>query len=420
MLALVDCNNFYASCERVFRPKLEGRPIAVLSNNDGCIIARSQETKALGVPMGAPLFQWLPVLEENGAHIFSANFALYGDLSNRVMAVLKDECPRLEVYSIDEAFLDLSMVPLCELSDFCRALREKVRRWTGVPVSIGVAPSKTLAKLANHVAKKHPSSDGIWLMRGTEKNRMSSLPVSEVWGVGRRLGARFEGFGINTVWQLRNAETAWARKVASVNMERTVRELRGERCFDIDSTEEPRQQILVSRSFGQMVTSKDELASALSNFAWRAGEKLRRQGARTQSIRLFAHTNPFRKDMPRYCGRVRIQFHQATDSPPVLAKAVAQGLDQVYRHGYHYKKAGVVLDELLPRGIVQWSLLSEESERCEKKSHIGGVMDAINDKMGTGKIRMASQGLGENWKMQQSRQSPSWTTDWANLKTIVD
>lgn len=415
MIALVDCNNFYASCERVFRPDLENKPVAVLSNNDGCIIARSQEVKALGVPMGAPMFKWKQTIEEQGIEVFSANFSLYGDLSERVMSILKDECPFVEVYSIDEAFLDLSQIPRGELGGYCRALREKVRRWTGITVSIGVAPTKTLAKVANHVAKKNPKSGGCWLLMGTEYQRLCRMDLCEIWGVGRRLQRRLNGFGIHSVWDLRSMDVALARKVGSVNMERTVRELRGELCIPLEQSESPRQRILVSRSFGHDVSSFESLEAAVVTYASRAGEKLRRQNSKTQSISVFIHTNPYKEGKPQYKGTVEIPLDLPTNNPVTLSKAAVIGLKQIYKAGYEYKRGGVLLDQVLPESVVQLSLLVDDV----KESAVGSVVDQINRRMGSGKIGFAAGQVGLDWRMNQKRRSPRYTTRWSDLPVVA-
>jgi len=415
MYGLVDCNNFYASCERVFRPDLEGKPVAVLSNNDGCIIARSQEVKDLGVPMGAPMFKWKDTIEQQGIAVFSANSSLYGDLSSRVMNVLKDNCPTVEVYSIDEAFLDLSLIPRDQLGDYCAQLKSQVRKWTGIPVSIGVAPTKTLAKLANHIAKKNPKANGCWLLMGTEQKRLSSIEVGEVWGVGRRLSKRLNIAGINTVWQLSQMNKALARDMASVNMERTIRELNGEPCLALELTQQPRQRILVSRSFGHDVSSYNSLRAAIVTYATRAGEKLRKQDSHTQSISVFIHTNPFSDSAPQYKGSLEIPLDHPSNDPSVLANAASMGLKHIFKEGYSYKRGGVMLDQVLPKHVAQLCLFSARPEQHK----LGGVLDAINAKMGSNAIRFAATDVGSEWQMNQNRRSPRYTTRWSDLKVVA-
>lgn len=414
MIALVDCNNFYASCERVFRPDLAHKPIAVLSNNDGCIIARSQEVKALGIPMGAPLFKYRAELDKQGVSVFSANFSLYGDLSNRVMSVLKQHCPFIEIYSIDEAFLDLSLIPQEQRGDYCRALRATVLRWVGIPVSIGVGPTKTLAKLANHVAKKHPNSQGVWLLTGTEKNRLSSLPISEVWGIGRQLQKRLNQVGIHDYWQLSSMDKALARKMGSVNLERTIRELNGSPCIAMEMTTEPRQRILVSRSFGKDVSSYSDLEAALTTYATRAGEKLRQQKSLTASMYVFIQTNKHKDKNGQYKGHAKIQFQPYTNAPLQLTRAAAEGLRQIYKEGYQYKRGGVMLEELMPANMAQYCLFNESNS--DRK--LGSIMDAINQKMGGQTLQVAASLQGEKWRMNQNHRSPRYTTRWHELAKV--
>ncbi|MGM0564132.1 MAG: Y-family DNA polymerase [Pseudomonadota bacterium] len=414
MLGLVDCNNFYASCERVFRPDLAAVPVAVLSNNDGCIIARSPEIKALGVPMGAPWFQWRSRLEAAGAAVFSANFALYGDLSARVMGILEEQCPAVEVYSIDEAFIDLSPVPPQEMAAYCRHLRQLIARCTGIPVSIGVAPSKTLAKLANQVAKQHPLSGGVWRLLGSERQRLESLPVTEVWGVGRRLARRLERAGIATVWQLRQCPPARARQLYSVNLETTVRELRGEPCRALDLAAAPRQQILVSRSFGRCVSDEAQLRAALVSFASRAGEKLRSQHSLCQRVGVFVRGDRFAEGGAISGGQLEMVLSEPSSDPVVLARAARRGLAGLYRPGERYKKAGVILQGLLPERALQGELWVDDSGRPD----CGRVMDAVNGKMGQGALYLASSSVGSDWRMNQQYRSPRYTTRWCDLPEV--
>src|SRR5690554_2745934 len=301
--ALVDCNNFYASCERLFRPDLNGRPIVVLSNNDGCIVARSAEAKALGIKMGAPYFQIQRFLEQQGVEVFSSNYALYADISARVMTTLEEMAPRVEVYSIDEAFLDLTGVDhIIELDCFGRQVRETVGRYTGITVCVGIAPSKTLAKLANHAAKKWHATGGVVDLRDKARQRklMSLLPVDEVWGVGRKLTQRLQSDGIKTVLDLADAQPKSIRQQYSVVLERTVRELNGESCLDLEEVTPVKQQIVCSRSFGERVTDRGVMREAVSEYAARAAEKLRIEGRTAKRVSLFMRTNRFNSHEPQY------------------------------------------------------------------------------------------------------------------------
>lgn len=417
MIALLDCNNFYCSCERVFRPELEKKPVAVLSNNDGCIIARSQEVKALGIPMGAPMFKYKPIIEKEGIHIFSANFALYGDMSERVMSTLKEFAPAVEVYSIDESFVDLSGFKLSELVPFCRELRATIRQWTGIPVSIGIAPTKTLAKLANKIAKKRTDSGGVYALadKAGYQYELSQCGIGEVWGIGGRLTERINAKGIETAWQLSQVEPQWARDEVGVVLERTVRELRGISCIPLELAADYRQRIMVSRSFGHDVNDIQELKAAVTTFAARAGEKLRRQNCRASSISVFAHTNPFKENQKQYKGSVIVRFDYPTQDTRVLIDAANQGLESLFRKGYFYKKAGVMLDDILPESVCQLNLFAEDF----KQSALSKSIDQINARMGAGAVRFAAMDIGRNWRMNQQSRSPKYTTNWKDLPIIL-
>jgi len=414
MIALVDCNNFYASCERVFRPELINRPVAVLSNNDGCIIARSQEVKDLGIPMGAPLFKWQPLLNKHGVNIFSANFSLYGDLSERVMNTLKSACPNVEVYSIDEGFLDLSDLPIGNVEAYCRRLKDQVYKHTGIPVSIGVGPSKTLAKLANHVAKKAQRAEGYFRLESNNKSVLSKIPVNKIWGVGNRLSKRFEPYGIRTALDMQQMNAWAARKVASVDIERTVRELRGVSCIPLEREVEPRQRIMVSRSFGADVDKYEDLRAAINHYVTRASEKLRAQGSHASSLIVFVHTNVYKENQKQYKGTVEIPFDAPTDDPAELAKAATNGLMRIYKSGLKYKRGGVLLEGLAPKSVAQLSLFGSN----QKSRNMGGLIDSINDKMGQGCIEFAAAKIGEKWRMNQNQRSPRYTTRWADIPTV--
>lgn len=415
MKGLVDCNNFYVSCQRVFRPDLVKRPVVVLSNNDGCIIARSQEVKELGIPMGMPVFKAKPLINQHGIEVFSANFSLYGDMSERVMSVVKDECPIIEVYSIDESFLDLSMIPEDELGRFCQALRAKVFKWTGIPVSIGVAPSKTLAKLANNVAKKHPRANGCWKMIGQEDMRMKSMSVDEVWGVGRRVSKQLNDVGIQTVYDLKQSNTAMIRKRFNVNLERTVRELRGEACIPLSGDASVRQRIMVSRSFGEETEDYQELQGAIANFTSIAGCKLRRQKSNTAMVNVFVETHVHKNKENRYRKAINITLTRPTSDPKKLAAAARNGLEAIYRSDQKYKRAGVIFEDITQEKHEQYCLYDFDKDSDKK---LGLVMDQVNAKIGKGMINFASAGLENKWKMKQHHKSPNYTTSWTELLIV--
>lgn len=350
-IALIDVNNFYASCERVFNPKLAGRPVVVLSNNDGCVVARSAEAKALKIPMGAPYFEIERDFRKHGGIALSSNYALYADMSNRVMSILAEYSPQQEVYSIDECFL--GMEGFQELSSIGQAIRTHIKQWTGLPVCVGFGQSKTLSKLANHVAKKQPEWNGVCDLTMLDVNDRDALiggiEVGEVWGVGRRIAERLEAMGIRTVRQLRDADHAQIRKMFSVVLERTVMELRGIPCLELEEVAPAKQQIMVSRSFGQSVFDLADLESAVGNFIFRAAEKLRNQDSCASAVMVFAQTSPF-KDMPQYGRSITVPISTATDDTLTLTNAAMTGLAAIYKPGYAYAKAGVMLTELI--GVV--------------------------------------------------------------------
>lgn len=418
MIGLLDCNNFYCSCERVFRPDLEHKPVAVLSNNDGCIISRSEEVKALGIPMAAPLFQYRPLIDKAGVTLFSANFALYGDLSERVMDTLKQFAPAVEVYSIDEAFFDLSPLNSAELIPFCMALKKTIRQWTGIPVSIGIGPSKTLAKLANRIAKKHADGNGVHaLVDPTHyRDELSRCAVVEVWGVGRGLTGRLQRNNIHTAWDLAQCDTQWARKEAGVVLERTVRELRGANCLPLDPANPYRQRILVSRSFGRTVTDLEDLRAAVVTYTVRAAEKLRRQHCQTQMLTVFAGIQPHNDRQAREYDEETVKLPQPTHDTRDLIDAATRSITALFKRGWgcRYKKAGVMLDDIQPDDLVQPSLFAPPAEQTA----ISKTLDAINARMGAGTVRFAAMDIGSNWRMNQHYRSGRYSTRWEELLVI--
>lgn len=416
MIALLDCNNFYCSCERVFRPDLERRPVAVLSNNDGCIISRSEEVKALGVPMAAPLFQYKPLLEKAGVTLFSANFALYGDLSERVMSTLKEFAPAVEVYSIDEAFFDLSPLKTSELIPFCTELRKIIRLWTGIPVSIGIGPSKTLAKLANRIAKKNTACHGVHALTDPTRYRdeLSQCAVYEVWGVGHGLTERLQNNNINTAWDLSQCDTQWARKEAGVILERTVRELRGANCLTLDLINPYRQRILVSRSFGLTVDNLQDLRAAVVTYAVRAAEKLRKQHCQTQMLTVFAGIQPHNDRQAREYDERTIKLAQPTNDTRNLIDAANEAVTTLFKRGNRYKKTGIMLDDIQPDNLAQPSLFAPPTAQ----SAISKTLDAINTRMGAGTVRFAAMDIGSNWRMNQHYRSRRYSTRWDELLVV--
>jgi DNA polymerase V len=418
--ALVDVNNFYVSCERLFNPALEGKPVVVLSNNDGCVVARSAEVKALGVPMAEPWFKVKELARRHGIIAYSSNYALYADISNRVMAVLADFSPRQEVYSIDECFLDLEGIP-GDHTRLGQAIRQRIKQWVGVPVCVGIAPTKTLSKLANHVAKKRAQYQGVCNFNGFSPHELSALldgiAVGEVWGVGRKLNAHLEEGGIHTVRQLRDFDIARLRSRFGIGMERMVRELRGISCIETRDVAPPRQQLTSSRSFGRYVTRLQELEQAVSSFMARAAEKLRRQRSAAATVYVYIRTNPHKEGEPQYSRGIALALPRPTDDTLRLVEAALQGLRQIYREGYRYQKAGVSLADLGPTGVGQGELFGAQA-MPEGSSRLMATLDEINLRMGQGTLRLASEGAQQDWKMKRGNMSPAYTTSWEELKRV--
>ncbi|MCC5832327.1 MAG: Y-family DNA polymerase [Chlamydiales bacterium] len=404
-IALVDCNNFYASCERVFNPKLRGRPLVVLSNNDGCIVARSSEAKALGIPMGAPYFQWADFMRARDVVVCSSNYALYGDLSYRVMRTLERFNPEMEIYSIDEAFLWVG--DLEDPVDHCRAIREKVLRWTGIPVSIGIAPTKTLAKVATRIAKK--LEEGVHLPEDFAPI-LEEMPVGDIWGIGRRLAQFLSKRGVHTAAQLRDKEEAWVRKNLTVVGLRLVWELRGISCLPLDQAPSAKQSIMTSRSFGRPILSKEELAEAIAAYAARGAEKLREEGRVASWLEVFITGKEYAK-------QAHLVLPEPTSFTPTLISYAKQGLETLYRAGHAYKKAGILLGGLVPENSFQRDLFVDRTDG-EKKRAAMALLDYANQKFGYAALKFAAEGIERPWRMKRELRSPCFTTRWDDLLTI--
>jgi DNA polymerase V len=418
MFALVDCNNFYVSCERVFNQKLEGRPVIVLSNNDGCAVARSNEAKALGIKMGAPLFSLKELIKQHSIVALSSNYALYGDMSNRVMTLLREFSPSVEVYSIDEAFIQMNGLAgqWESLSLLGKTIRQRVKMWTGLPVCVGMAPTKTLAKIANHLAKKRSEFQGVCdLSALSEAERCAyfcSLDVGEVWGVGRRIAQHLHNMRIDTVEDLRNANTQLIRSRFGVVMERTVCELQGMPCLALEEMTPPKQQIISSRSFGSMVCSYDELREAVASYLLRAAEKMRAQESICCAVHVFIETNRFRVNDPQYANGVTIPLTEATADSRRLVAAALYGLKRIFKAGYYYKRAGVILMQLSPAAMRQSTLFGHASIQDDV---IMQTVDSINKRFGRSAITLASAGVHHGWHMLAERRSPCYTTQWDDV-----
>lgn len=418
-IALVDCNNFYVSCERMFNPRLEGVPVVVLSNNDGCAVARSNEVKALGIKMGEPWFKMEKIARQHGIIALSSNYSLYGDLSARVMSILSTFSPRQEIYSIDECFLDLGGFDTQSLMAYGQTIRQVVMRNVGIPVCVGIADTKTLAKLANHCAKKGlAGSDGVCdfgqLDEQQRRTLFASLPVGEIWGVGRRITERLLAMNITTVEDLRTANLEMIRSQFSVVLARTVQELNGIPCIELEDASTPRQQIMVSRSFGSTVTALADLSESVASFTTRAAEKLRHDGSVAASLCVYVRTNPFKEDDPQYQSSLVVPLGQPTDDTSKLVHAALTGLKAIYRSGYRYKKSGVLLMGLQAKDTIQATLFDDPTEQA-KSDNLMHVMDAINRRMGQGSMTIAASGIWQRWAMRREKKSPNYTTAWNEL-----
>jgi len=407
MLALADCNNFYASCERVFQPHLEGKPILVLSNNDGCVIARSNESKALGIKMGVPVFQIKKLIEQHQIHLFSSNFTLYGDLSKRVMSCLRQEVKQMEVYSIDEAFMDFTGEgnPL----EKGIALKKKIKQHTGIPISIGVAPTKTLCKIAGLIAKKYTKS-GVFVLQNSEtiERALKWLAIEDVWGIGRQHARMLQNMGIKTAHDLCRADDSWIKRRLSVVGLRMVKELKGIPCFPLEESASLKKNICTSRSFGKSIQHKDELKEVVSNYASSCAYKLRKQKGCANRISIFIHTNPFNPSDKQYKGFTSFVLDTPTNDSMELVGLALKGLEKIYRDGYRYKKAGIIVGDIVPQQQQQLSLF--DTVNRQKQESIMVALDKINDKMGRDKVHLAIQGNKPKWRMKREKLSPCYST----------
>lgn len=407
-IALIDVNNFYVSCERVFNPKLNNKPVVVLSNNDGCAISRSNEAKALGIKMGEPWFKCQDIARKHDIEGLSSNYALYADMSNRVMAILRDFSPNQEVYSIDECFLDLTGFK--DLMAYGQAMRGRILKWTGLPVCVGIGATKTLAKLANHCAKKMPEFNGVCDFGTLAENDLNallmSIEVGEVWGVGRRLTSKLLALGIKTAYDLKQADPEYLRQQFSVVMAKTISELNGTVCIELEEIAPPRKQILSSRSFGQPVRDYNSLAEAITLYMSRAAEKLRAQDSVAGLLHVYIRTNPHKPDNPQYANSMTISLPSSTDDTLQLVKTALWVLKRLYKPHYAYAKAGVYLGDLMPRTSAQ---------PTSRSQNLMSTIDQIQAKMGRGTIKLASEGMNYAWKMRSGRKSPNYTTSWNGL-----
>ncbi|MEO8332668.1 MAG: Y-family DNA polymerase [Gallionella sp.] len=421
-IALIDCNNFFVSCERLFQPKLEGKPVVVLSNNDGCVVSRSQEAKDLGVKMAAPWFQMKDLAKRHGIIALSSNYTLYADISNRVMRLLSQYCPDQEIYSIDESFLDLTgMSGLSDLACYAQEMRGAIKRCIGIPVCIGIAPSKTLAKLANHVAKKHKQYHSVCdfnaLTARVLDNLLAKIEVGEVWGVGRRSTVRLQQMGINSVLELKCSPAKRVRAEFGVVMERIVAELNGEACIGLDEITPPRQQIICSRSFGVPVTLLADLEQAVIAYTSRAAEKLRSQHSLTGGIQVYIRTSPHKKEDQLYQQAMLLPLFEPTDDTRLLCRAALSGLRQIYRNGYAYQKTGVMLTEIIA-ATARPRTLFEDVAAQQRSTSLMATLDRINRRMGSGTMQLLGEGVRKNWSMRRGNMSQRYTTEWDELAVV--
>lgn len=416
IFALVDCNNFYASCERVFNPALNHRPVVVLSNNDGCIVARSNEAKALGIPMGAPLHQYRVLCDKHQVAVFSSNYALYGDMSRRVMECLNTFTPDMEVYSIDEAFLQLDGFVHLDLTAYAATMRRRVYQWTGIPVSIGIGPTKTLAKIANHVAKKRTKTGVFSLLDSqVQQEVLPSIEVGDIWGIGSRWAKKLQGMAIHTADDLSQADPTMIRKALNVVGERIVHELQGTACLSLEAVQ-PRKNIMCSRSFGKLVTDRTELLEAISSHAARAAEKLRKQNSRAGGVSVFLKTNRFRANELQYYGGETYTFTCPSNDTREIIRAARKGIHALYRQGFRYHKCGVMLLDIAPADVSQPNLFHDSD--YERRDQLMQLVDSLNANFGRNAVFFAAQGTKQNWQMRSDRRSHRFTTRWGELLQV--
>lgn len=420
IFALVDCNNFYASCERVFNPKLEGKPIVVLSNNDGIVIARSNEAKALGIKMATPVFKVQDIIDRHKVNVFSSNYVLYGDMSHRVISILKDSAPEVEVYSVDEAFLKLDGIQ-DDLKEFSVNIRNKVRKWTGIPVSIGIADTKTLCKLANELVKKDLQHNGVLDISCLPDSKidpyLAKVDISDVWGVGRKLSPMLRIHNIKTARDLKYANDQWIRKCINVLGLKTVHELRGIPCIQLEENPAPKKSIASTRSFGRPVLSLVELKQAVALYVTIATEKLREGEQVACAIQVFIHTNFHRRDQQQYSNSAATMLPQPTSHSPTIVRTAHKLLDTIYKPGYQYKKAGIILTKLMPKDQIQLDLFKEHKSTSYNE-RVMQTLDKINAKHGRNTLSLAALGLAKPWTMRQLKKSKKFTTDWNEVIVV--
>ena len=411
MFALVDCNNFYASCERVFNPKLDKKPIVILSNNDGCVISRSNEAKALGIPMGAPAFKYNPIFKKNKVHVFSSNFPLYGDMSSRVMSILSKHTPNIKIYSIDEAFLEFKGFENYNLEDYGKEIRKTILKWTGIPVSIGFAPTKALAKVANRISKKfNNKTGGVYVINSKEKKdkALKWLKIEDVWGIGFKHAARLKSYKINKAYDFTMLPDDWVRKQMSVVGLRLKKELEGESVLSLEESRSPKKAIATTRSFEKNITHFEGLKERVSTFSICCSEKLRNQKSNCNSIYVFVKSNKHQKNKLQYRNGIVMTLPYGSNSSITISKYAVEGLKKIYKKNIGYKKAGVIVMGLVPNNRTQLNIFEKENP---KHQALMKTLDFIAKKEGPSKVKLASQDLKRIWKMKQTKLSSRYTTE---------
>lgn len=414
MMALVDCNACYASCEQVFRPDLRDKPVIVLSNNDGCIIARTREAKALGIPDLQPYFKIERQLKRHRVHVFSANFRLYGDISNQVMSSLREFSPHVEQYSIDEMFLDFNGLNI-DLNDYGAIIKNTIWQNTRMPVGVGIAPTKTLTKLANHAAKKIKKS-GVAILDSPAKWQwlQKRLPIRKIWGIGKQLSRRLNSVGIHNAFQLAQADPHFIRKQTNINVERTIRELNGEACIGLDEEPAPKKEIFVTRSFGSKIDNEEELLRHISRYAAAAAEKLRSQNSFCSSLYVFAFTSEFKPDF--YSNSLVTKLPYPTSDSEVIIRFAKHTMKRIYRHGNLFAKCGIGLLDIRDRSFYQYDLFTPGQSR--RTDDLMQTIDQLNQRYGRDSVTFGAEGLTGKWTMRQNRLSPAYTSSWVDLPKV--
>ena len=413
-VALIDCNSFYVSCERLFNPKISNKPVVVLSNNDGCVISRSTEAKKIGIKMGEPYFKVKELVKKNNVYIFSSNYGLYGDISRRVMKTLRSFSDKIEIYSIDEAFIDLSHIAEKEVENYGKEIRKRILKWTGIPTSVGISNTKTLSKVANHIAKKNKTGV-IYLNENIDKS-LKNFHISDIWGVGKQLSKLYIKNGIDTAYKLKNISNSWVKKSTNVLGAKTVMELRGISCINLETQEIKRKSCCVSRSFGKKVESLEKLQESITTHCLNAAEKIRNDKQTTRSITIYIRTSPFDKNKKYYSNSITIDLPVSTSNSLELVKTAINGLKKIYRYGYFYQKAGVILSKLRESSENELNLLAPIMEN--KSQTLMKAIDFTNAKYGRNSISIAQAGINKSWKMKKEYSSKIDTASFPYLPKV--